>query len=143
MLEHLFRFPIVMIDGDNEARKIRNQQKYGDLPGDPEEEDYDIIFGEAEYPYWEFIGIEDRWLPKRESIEKAMNDGVFDACIVRFVNAGQMLVPWPKKKFKASIMKFMQEYKKNNPEEPQQAVLRVKTISADEYKRITEDGKTE
>ena len=50
MLEHLFRFPIVMIDGDNEARKIRNQQKYGDLPGDPEEEDYDIIFREAEYP---------------------------------------------------------------------------------------------
>ncbi len=145
MLEHLFKFPAVMIDGDNEARKLRDQQKFGDLPGEPtqEEDDYDIIFGEVEYPYWDFIGIEDRWLPRKESIEKALHEGVFDACLVKFVNVGQILVPWSKAKFKKTIIKFMEEYKASQPEQPQQRVVKIKTLSADEYKRITEDGKSE
>lgn len=144
MLEHLFRFPIVMIDADNEERKIKDRMKFGDLPGESTEQgDYDMIEGYAEYPYWDFIGIEDRWLPNRASIDKAMNDRIFEGCIVRFANAGQMLVPMSRKEFKASISKFIEKYKATQPEQPEQRVVKIKTLSAEEFKRITEDGKSE
>ncbi len=144
MLEQLFKFPIVMIDGDNEERKIREKQKYGDLPGQPEQTqgDYDMIFGEAEYPYWDLIGIEDRWLPNRESIEKAMNEKVFDGCIVRFANVGQLLVPWSKKKFKSALIKFAEDYKAKQPEIPQQRVVKIKTLSPEEFKALTDEGES-
>ncbi len=59
MLEQLFTFPIVMIDGDNEERKIKESQRFGDLPNAESEPqgDYDMVFGEAEYPFWDLIGI--------------------------------------------------------------------------------------
>lgn len=136
MLEQLFKFPIVMIDGDNEERKIQDKQRFGDLPsGDNQHGDYDMVFGEAEYPYWDLIGVEDRWLPSRESLEKAM-DGQFEACIVRFVNVGQLLVPWSKKKFKAAITKFGDEYEASRPPRDQRLV-KIKTLTPEEFKRVT------
>ena len=98
-----------MIDGDNEEKKIRNKPDLG-LPMDMEE-DYDVIYAEAEYPYWDFIGVEDRWLPTDESLNNALNS-VFEACAVRFVNVGQLLVPWRKEKFKSEIKKFSDNYEK-------------------------------
>ena len=58
MIKELFKFPIVMIDGDNEEKKLEENELTG-----RKESDYDMIFGEAEYPYFDFVGIEDRWLP--------------------------------------------------------------------------------
>lgn len=136
MLEQLFKFPIVMIDGDNEERKIQDKQRFGDLPsGDNQQGDYDMVFGEAEYPYWDLIGVEDRWLPSRESLEKAMG-GQFEACIVRFVNVGQLLVPWSKKKFKTAITKFGDDYETARPPKDQRLV-KIKTLTAEEFKRVT------
>lgn len=109
MIDELFKFPIIMIDGDNEEKKIRNKPDLG-LPMDMEE-DYDVIYAEAEYPYWDFIGVEDRWLPTDESLNNALNS-VFEACAVRFVNVGQLLVPWRKEKFKSEIKKFSDNYEK-------------------------------
>lgn len=143
MLEQLFKFPIVMVDGDNEDRKIRNKERYGALPNAEEEDadDYDMVFGEAEYPYWDLIGIEDRWLPSKESFNKAMA-GQFEACIVRFVNVGQLLVPWSKKKFKSALLKFAEEYDNNHPKEKKNVNVRV--LSPEEFKKIKgqieEDG---
>lgn len=135
MLEQLFKFPIVMVDGDNEERKIREKDRFGALPTDPQEQgDYDMVFGEAEYPYWDLIGVEDRWLPSRESFSKAMN-GQFEGCIVRFVNVGQLLCPWTKKKFKAALLKFAEEYDAAHPSKGSR-VINVKTLTQDEYKKI-------
>jgi hypothetical protein len=137
MLQELFRFPIVMIDGDNEDRKQADQQRLG-LPTVEEEEDYDMVFGEAEYPYWDFIGLEDRWLPSKESLDKALA-GDFDACIVRFMNVGQLLVPWSKKKFKEKLLKFTLEYEQTNPKGEKKDV-KILTITPDQYDKIVGEG---
>jgi hypothetical protein len=143
MLDELFTFPIVMIDGDNEERKMRNKPDLG-LPSvsDDDEEEYDMVFGEAEYPYWDFIGVEDRWLPSTESFKKALEQK-FEGCIVRFLHAGQLLVPWSKKKFKAEIKRFQETYELAHPpkqaEKPKTAIP-VMTITPDQYKKIMEDG---
>lgn len=102
-LRNLFKFPTVMVDGENEERKQSKMDMMGE--GDME---YDILYGEAEYPYFDFIGVEDRWLPTKQSFEKAM-DGRFEACGVRFMNVGERLVPWSKKKFKAELQRFIDE----------------------------------
>lgn len=99
MLDTLFKFPIVMIDGDNEEKKHKL--------GLPNEEAVDIITGEAECPYYDLISITDRWLPTDESIENAMN-GQFDACYVVFGASGSFVVPWNKEKFKQEYRQFMQ-----------------------------------
>lgn len=141
MLDELFTFPIVMIDGDNEERKMRNKPDLG-LPNvEQEEEEYDMVYGEAEYPYWDFIGIEDRWLPSTESFQKAL-DGRFEGCIVRFLHAGQLLVPWSKKKFKLELAKFQQAYETAHPPKQieKKATIPIMTLSADQYKKIIEDG---
>ena len=123
-----------MIDGDNEQRKLEDKEKLN-LPSEDDYDEYDILY-EAEYPYWDVIGLEDRWLPSKESFEKAMN-GRFDACIVRFVNVGQLLVPWTRKKFKAELLKFHEEYTANMAPQKEQKVIHVKTISPEQYKKIT------
>lgn len=140
MLEELFRFPIVMVDIDSEEKKVEKKKSMG-LSLDEDEEDYDIIYGEAEYPYWDLIGLEDRWLPSKESLDKAL-EGRFEACMVRFANVGQLLVPWTKKKFKAEILKFGDEYLKSRPRrEPEARQLKVLTLSQDQFEKITkEDG---
>lgn len=141
MLDELFTFPIIMIDGDNEEKKIKDKEKFGSLPNQEDaEEEYDMVFGEAEYPYWDFIGLEDRWLPSSGSFQKAL-DGKFDGCIVRFLHAGQLLVPWTKRKFKAELLKFQQEYEvahPKQPEKPKQTI--VMALAPEQYNKMIGDG---
>jgi len=136
MLEHLFKFPIVMIDGDNEERKTRQN----DILSSDDEIEYDIIIGEAEYPYTDIIGLEDKWLPSKDSFDKA-RDGKFEACVVRFANVGFLLVPWTKKKFKEQLAKFAETYEKTN--QKQVGTIKVKHISLEEAKKLLGDGKGE
>jgi hypothetical protein len=98
MLDTLFKFPIVMVDGDNEEKKHKL--------GLPNEEAVDIITGEAECPYYDLISITDRWLPTEDSFQNAM-EGTFDACYVIFGASGSFVVPWNKEKFKEEYRKFM------------------------------------
>lgn len=140
LLDTLFSFPIVMIDGDNEEKKQESKLKFGEmLNSEEEEEPYDIVYGEAEYPYYEFIGAEDRWLPTAESLEKALL-GKFDACIVRFNNIGQFLVPMSRKKFKAMISKFGQEYELTLPPQYKEESIKILSLNAEQAKKIMSDG---
>jgi hypothetical protein len=142
MLEELFKFPVVMVDGDNEERKFRQKAKLDALGmsnSEEEDEDYDVIEVEAEYPYWNVVGIEDRWLPTRKSFTKAM-EGRFEACLVRFTH-GVYTVPWTKKKFKAELLKFAEEYKAANKEEQiVPKLVKIKTVSKEDYEKIVGDG---
>lgn len=144
MLDEFFTFPIVMIDGENEERKLRESTKYGDIPNanPTEEQEYDMVYGEAEYPYWDFIGIEDRWLPSKESFDKALV-GNFEACIVRFVNVGQLLVPWSKRKFKRELMKFAEDYEVKFPKTDSKKEVRIMTLNPDQFKKLTDGTKSE
>ena len=141
MLDELFTFPIVMIDGDNEERKMRNKPDLGIQTDEPEEE-YDMVFGEAEYPYFDFIGIEDRWLPSAQSLDKALT-GKFEACMVRFLHVGQLLVPWSKRKFKSELVKFAEAYEVAHPKtQEKKPELRIMALSAEQFKKQMEDGST-
>lgn len=98
MLDTLFKFPIVMVDGDNEEKKHKL--------GLPNEEEVDMITGEAECPYYDLISITDRWLPTEDSVHNAMS-GKFDACYVVFGASGSFVVPWNKERFKSEYRKFL------------------------------------
>lgn len=101
MLENLFAFPIVLVDGEEEMKKEeRNKMMALDM-----EDDRDVIIAEAEVPYFDFLGIIDRWGFTRESKNKAKK-GVFDHCMVMFLNSGTFIVPWNKNKFKEKISEF-------------------------------------
>jgi len=140
MMNELFNFPIVMIDGDNEERKSAEDRLLGRVSND-EPTEYDMIFGEAEYPYFDFVGIEDRWLPSKESVEKAI-DGKFDACIVRFASVGQLLVPWSRKKFKAEIAKFAEQYEAEKAaKESEKREIRVITLTPQQLDGIMQTQK--
>ncbi len=56
VLETLFKFPILMVDGTMEERK-----NMLNLPSDDGE--LDLVQGFAECPYYDFVSIADRWLP--------------------------------------------------------------------------------
>jgi hypothetical protein len=117
MLDELFKFPIVMVDGENEERKRIKKEEESDrmaLPKSLEADEYDLIYGEAEYPYLDFIGFEDRWLPSTDSFDNALR-GKFDACMVKFVNTPQLLVPWSRKKFKDELSKFIDKVESLRP----------------------------
>ena len=104
--EDLFTFPIVMVDGENEEQKEKEQERFGNISSTEKEPvEYDIVYGEASYPYYYFMGFEDRWLPTQKSLQRALRKK-FDACIVRFENVGQFLVPLSKEKFKETIEEF-------------------------------------
>ena len=134
MIKELFKFPIVMIDGDNEEKKLEENELTG-----RKESDYDMIFGEAEYPYFDFVGIEDRWLPSTDSLHKAM-DGKFDACIVKFASVGQLLVPWTKKKFKVEIAKFAEQYETEKAaKESDKREIRVITLTPHQLEGIMDN----
>lgn len=142
MLDELFTFPIIMIDGENEERKYRDRQKFSELTNssDEDEQDYDMVLGQASYPYFDFIGLEDRWIPGTESLERAMQ-GDFEACAVRFLHAGQLLVPWTKEKFKDEIRKFAENYDLLHPQKSGKVPeVKVITITPDQFKDMTEDG---
>lgn len=140
MLEQLFTFPVVTIDGDNEERKQIRKERLA-LPEDEEESGYDIVFGEAEYPYYDFIGIEDRWLPNEESLEKALR-GKFTACLVRFANAGQLLVPWSRKKFKEELQKFADQYEASRPPK-EEGQIRILNLTPAQFEEATQTKKSE
>jgi hypothetical protein len=106
ILDDLFPFPIVMVDGHNEDRKAERNQRLG-LATDDEEPEVDIIEGMAECPYYDFLSITDRWLPTDTSLEKAFT-GKFEACFVQFREAGSFVVPWNKEHFKKKLRDFIQ-----------------------------------
>lgn len=108
MIEKLFVFPIAMIDGDNEDKKIRKAE---DMALDTENE-VDVIIGEAECPYYDFLSVSDRWLPTPESFQAALQ-GKFDACFVSFSQSGNYVVPWSKTKFKKELKKFIDKQPKD------------------------------
>lgn len=133
MSDKLFCFPFLMVykEEDDEKNKILG------LPSN--EEERIIIRGEAEYPYYDFIGVEDRWVPTKESLENATN-GEFDACVVKFANVPQMLVPWTKAKFKREYDKFVEVVKSRNEE--QSTILAVSQEQlAEIFKSQQNDGK--
>lgn len=109
MLDILFKFPILMLDGNMEQKK----SKKADLYGDDTVDDLDIIEGEAEVPYIDFLSIQDRWIPNPESWEKARN-GQFEACFVTFSGSGSFIVPWTKDKFKKELRKFVDKVTSKN-----------------------------
>lgn len=98
----LFTFPILLIDSENEERKRKTRDILGNKD---DEEGYDVAKAEAQYAYYNFRGIEDRWLPSEESFDRAL-EGKFDACSVIFVHSAPVLVPWPKQKFKDRLAEF-------------------------------------
>lgn len=103
-LDHLFTFPIIMVDGNNEDRKHEQGERLG---LDVSDTDVDLIEGEASIPYYDFISISDRWLPTEASLQDALQ-GKFNACGVLFAHSGTFIVPWSKEKFKSKLKKFMQ-----------------------------------
>lgn len=107
MLEKLFAFPIVMIDGDEELKRVKRS-----LSSETEEEDdlSTVFIGEAELPYDDFLGAIDRWGADPESKEKAKK-GIYDHCTVIFDKGGTYTVPWSKKKFKEKIALFEKKLK--------------------------------
>lgn len=102
-LDHLFTFPIIMVDGNNEDRKHEQGERLGLDTSD----EVDLIEGEASIPYYDFISISDRWLPTDASLQNALN-GKFDACGVLFAHSGTFIVPWSKGKFISKLKRFMQ-----------------------------------
>lgn len=123
ILSKLFSFPIVMIDGDNEERKLRQSER----TGFGEEEEAELIIGEAEVPFYDFISITDRWLPTSESREKAIN-GEFEACGVIFANSGSFVVPWTKKRFKRELTKFAKDHPEEDMVLTQESLLSLKDM---------------
>lgn len=125
LIDDLFTFPIVMVDGENEERKEKDSQRFGTIPGQEDEVEYDIVYGEASYPYYNFIGFEDRWLPTQRSLRKALKQR-FDACIVRFINVGQLLVPMNKETFRTRIVEFAE--KREQPVPSSLTILKLHEI---------------
>lgn len=106
MTKELFKFPIILIDGSVEDRKIKDSEMLGLTL---ENEDPDIIYAEAECPYYDFLSVSDRWLPTDSSFENAKK-GIFDACNVLFLNSGAFIVPMSKEEFRESLENFMENY---------------------------------
>lgn len=124
MLDDLFAFPVILVDGRNEEEKMNMSETERLAKGEGETE-LDIAIGEAEYPFFDFIGIEDRWMPDSPSFRKAMN-GNFNACLVKFSNVGHLLVPWKKEKFKAELAAFIkkkEEEKEEDKTEPKKVTV--------------------
>lgn len=144
MIDELFLFPIVSLDGDKEDARRRQMEKENDIIGN-DEVDYEpeMYFAEAEYPHWDFVGIQDHWLPTKKSQYRALKKQEFDACIVRFLNVGQLLVPWTKKKFKAEIQKFAEEYalKHPKPGSEDDKELMVVNLTDEQLAKLMEDAK--
>lgn len=113
MLDSLFKFPIVTVDGLNEEKKAIQAEKMN-----LDEQEVDMVIGEAECPYYDFLSISDRWLPTKESFQNAL-EGNFDACYVSFNSSGSFIVPWNKEIFKTELKKFMDAL----PKEPEIKVL--------------------
>lgn len=103
ILDKLFKFPIIMVDGEFEDSKREQYEKLAIGNAGT----YDLIQGEAECPYYDFLCVSDRWEPKEDSVIKAI-EGEFDACLVQFQSCGTYIVPWTKEKFKDKYKKFVE-----------------------------------
>jgi hypothetical protein len=123
MIKELFKFPIIMIDGNIEEKKQKDSEMLGLSLGEPEP---DIIYGEAECPYYDFLSISDRWLPTDESFDKAKN-GEFDACNVVFLNSGGYIVPMSKEEFKEKLNKFIDSISEPAVKETKKGKSKVST----------------
>lgn len=108
ILDKLFKFPILQIDGDEEERKEELAKSLSMEKGE-----YELIPGEAMCPYYELVAIMDKWVPTEESKEKA-RDGVYEHCMVTFSSSGSYIVPWKKEKFLKNMEKFIESL----PKEP-------------------------
>jgi hypothetical protein len=107
MIQSLFTFPIVMIDGDSEDRKAKTRDILGNSSDD--EDDVELIIGKASIPVQYFKGVTDRWLPTESSVEKALN-GRFEACYAMFGDSGNFLCSWSKEKFTSELSQFLESY---------------------------------
>ena len=113
------------------------------MPDNEEDDEYDMIYGEACYPYWHFIGAEDRWLPSTDSFKKAKRSK-FEGCAVRFLHSGQLLVPWTMAKFKDEIKKFAQEYELTHPKKVENKTeLSVIGLTSEQFKKVMSDDESE
>lgn len=123
MLDDLFVFPVILVDGRNEEIKAADKSKEEllGLAAEPEEE-LDIIYGEAEYPYYDFVGIEDRWEPDTASFEKALK-GKFNASLVKFTNVGHLLTPWNRAKFKSELGAFIKKKEDEKGDDPKKVTV--------------------
>jgi len=122
MLDKLFKFPIVMVDGNKEEEKEKFRKL---INKDDEPDEVDIIIGEAEQPYFDLIGITDRWMPDDESFEKAKRSK-FNACTVTFMHTGSFVVPMNKEKFKKKFQEFVDSLpKEEETEDAQIHILRL------------------
>lgn len=122
MLDKLFKFPIVMVDGNKEEEK---EQRRKNLSLD-EPSDADMIIGEAECPYYDFVSVTDRWLPTEDSYENATH-GKFDACSVYFAQSGTFVVPWNKEKFKKQMKAFVDKLPTDKKDDKSQ--IRIMTFT--------------
>ena len=123
MLENLFVFPIVMIDGD----EMQEKDKLNALLNKDDDDDLEAIHGEAEVPYFDLVGLVDKWGPNRESKERARR-GVFDHCMVIFQTAGIYLSPMSKREFKKKFEEFADKRVKDDAEKIIQAVKVKKNV---------------
>lgn len=127
--DKLFKFPIMMVDSEEEEKR----KKLGfSITGD---DDPEIIYGEAEYPYYDFVGVEDRWIPNSVSLEAA-KEGNFSACVVKFNNLPLMLVPWPKAKFKKEYIEFVNHIIQKEKEEEQKQDVKMIYLTPEHLKKI-------
>lgn len=108
-IDDLFEFPTIMIDMQDEKESEMSQsERLGIKIEGEEEKEIELVYGIAEYPYYDFVGIEDRWIPNKESYRNARK-GKFDACLVKFSGVGHLLVPIPKKEFKKMLTEFIEK----------------------------------
>lgn len=127
-----------MVDGNKEEEKEREMQR---LALDTNPREMDIIVGEAECPYTDFVSISDRWLPSNEDSFQNALGGKFDACSVYFFQSGTYLVPWTKNKFKRELKKFID----NLPIKEETPNIKILNVTKEQLlKRLKEpDGGTE
>ena len=132
-LDKLFSFPMVLVHAEDEDMNSRLG-----LPSNSNDEDkYEIIEGEAEYPYYDFVGIEDRWLPGRRYLDEARS-GSFTGCAVKFANVPQILCPLPKEEFKKRLGDFIENINIKIKQEDQKSISTMRLLSADEAKKIAQ-----
>lgn len=110
-LDNLFKFPIIMIDGDKEDEKNEYKRDLNISLEDPE-----LIVGEVMVPHEDFLFIRDRWNLTSDSYEKALS-GNFECCIVEFRECGSFIVPWKKEKFLKELNLFRQNLKPENKQD--------------------------
>ena len=115
---------------------MQDEEKNKNLFPSEEEEELDTLNGEAEYPYYDFIGIEDRWLPENDGLERARGSD-FNACAVKFANIPQLLVPWSRQEFKKNLRDFIEDLAEKKRKERAESVSLVQHLNPEMSEKIT------